>query len=158
LPRRFALVEYTKGRWYRVKGERQTLVLYDGVCGLCNRVVRFLLRRDRNDRLRFAALQSALAQRVLARHPVQAGAMDTVLLVRDYEKPSEQLLVRSEAAIEAARALGGVWALCAVLYVLPRFVRDAGYDLIAWRRYWMFGKLESCPLPDSSVQHKFLDV
>ena len=138
--------------------EGQSLILYDGVCGLCNRVVRFLMRRDGKNRLRFAALQSKLAQQVLARHQEQAGGMDTVLLVRDYEKPSEQLLMRSEAAIEAARMLGGMWTLCAALYALPRLVRDAGYDLIARRRYRMFGKFEACPLPDLSVQHKFLDV
>jgi predicted DCC family thiol-disulfide oxidoreductase YuxK len=153
------LVEYTQGKGgNRVRGEGYSLVLYDGVCGLCNRVVRFLLRRDRNDRLRFAALQSALAQRVMARHQEQAGAMDTVLLVRGHEKSSEQLLVRSEAAIEAVRTLGGGWALCAALYILPRFARDAAYDCIARRRYQIFGRFESCPLPDSSVQHKFLDV
>jgi predicted DCC family thiol-disulfide oxidoreductase YuxK len=146
-------------RWLtRLKGDGYTLVLYDGVCGLCNRVVRFLVKRDGKDRLRFASLQGALAQRVLARHHGRAGAMETVLLVRDYEKSSERLLVRSEAAIEVTRTLGGIWSWSVVLYILPRFLRDAGYDLIARRRYRMFGKLESCPLPDSSVQHKFLDV
>jgi predicted DCC family thiol-disulfide oxidoreductase YuxK len=146
-------------RWLtRLKGDGYTLVLYDGVCGLCNRVVRFLAKRDGKDRLRFASLQSALAQRVLARHHVQAGEMDTVLLVRDYEKSSERLLVRSEAAIEVTRTLGGIWSWSVALYILPRFLRDAGYDLIARRRYRMFGKLESCPLPDSSVQQKFPDV
>jgi predicted DCC family thiol-disulfide oxidoreductase YuxK len=138
--------------------EGQDLVLYDGVCGLCNRVVRFLVKRDGKDRLRFATLQSPTALRIFARHPPQSSGLDTVLLVRDYEKASETVIARSAAAIEAARTLGGIWQLSAVLYIVPRFVRDSTYDLIAGRRYRMFGRFESCPLPDSSVQHKFLDL
>jgi predicted DCC family thiol-disulfide oxidoreductase YuxK len=138
--------------------EGQSLVLYDGVCGFCNRAVRFLLKRDGKDRLRFASLQSPMAQRILARHDAQTGGLDSVLLVQGYERPSEELLTRSAAAIEAARVLGGIWQLCAALYILPRFLRDAVYDFIAQRRYRMFGKFETCPLPDPSVKHKFLDL
>ncbi len=138
-------------------GEERSLILYDGTCGLCNRVVRFLLKRDGHDRLRFAALQSAIGREVLARNNRRDSDLETVLLVRNCGGPAEELLARSEAAVSATQALGGIWRLAGVFYVLPRGVRDAAYNFIARRRYRMFGKFDSCPVPDPAVRHKFLD-
>ena len=140
------------------KTEQRSIVLYDGTCGLCNRVVRFLLKRDRQDRLRFAALQSAPGREILARHDRSDADLETVLFVRNWGEPSEDLLSRSDAAISATRALGGSWRLAIVFYVVPRIVRDAGYNFIARRRYRLFGKFDTCPVPDAGVKHKFLDA
>lgn len=140
------------------KTEQRSLVLYDGTCGLCSLVVRFLLKRDRRDRLRFAAMQSVPGREILARHDRGDADLETVLLVQNYGGPTEDLLSRSDAAISATRALGGIWRLVIVFFVVPRIVRDAGYNFIARRRYRLFGRFDTCPAPDAAVKHKFLDA
>jgi len=85
------------------------IVFYDGVCGLCNRLVQFLLKRDRNDRLRFASLQSEFAAKVLTRHGIDPRDLDTLHVVENYEEPSERVLNRSDAVLRAIGELGGLW-------------------------------------------------
>jgi predicted DCC family thiol-disulfide oxidoreductase YuxK len=142
------------------------IILYDGVCGLCNRFVQFVLRHDRKDRFRFAALQSNFARTILERHSLNPEALDTVYLVLDYGQStedcgqsSERLLSRNEAASAVLKELGGVWRLWAkVLDFLPKRFRDWRYGLVARNRYRFFGKYEICPLPDPRNRHKFLDL
>jgi predicted DCC family thiol-disulfide oxidoreductase YuxK len=137
----------------------QPIVVYDGVCGLCNRAVRFVLKHDGQDRFRFASLQSEFAAGILRRRGIQPGILDTFYLVTDHGQPGEQLSERSEAAIAVLRELGGVWRVLALpLRVLPAQVRDWGYNLIARHRYRMFGKYDACPLPEAKDRHKFLDM
>ncbi len=95
------------------------LILYDGVCGLCNRGVRFVLRRDRNSGFRFAALQSSTARKILAQHGIEPDALDTFYVLPDFGMSSERVLSRSAAALYIAAKLGGVWKLAAVLGILP---------------------------------------
>ena len=131
------------------------LILYDGVCGLCNRFVRFLLKHDRADLFRFAPLASQLAKGLLARHGAQH--LDTVCVVEGIGTDAEKMLVKSDAAILALRRLGGFWTLAMIAFILPRFVRDGLYDFIARRRYSIFGKFDTCPLPDAEARRKFLE-
>jgi predicted DCC family thiol-disulfide oxidoreductase YuxK len=134
------------------------IVLYDGICGLCDRFVQFVLKRDRRDCFRFAALQSEFAEAILARHGIRARDLDTFYLVRSLEQPGESLLCRSDAARAVFSELGGLWKVPAVfLGLLPRGIRNWGYDWIARRRYRFFGKFDVCPLPDPKDRHKFLD-
>jgi len=95
------------------------LVLYDGVCGLCNRTNQFILKRDRADRFRFASLQSELAKQLLGRHGYVADALDTVYVVADWQGPAEAVFSKAGAALFVLRALGGVWTLASVLGLLP---------------------------------------
>lgn len=132
------------------------IVLYDGVCGFCNRGVRFLLKRDRQDHLRFASLQSDFAIALLRRHGVDANRLDTLYVVADYGHPSESLLARADAVLFLARGMGSVWNVVRLLKILPRWARDRAYNLVARHRYRFFGKHESCPLPDERDRHKFL--
>jgi predicted DCC family thiol-disulfide oxidoreductase YuxK len=135
------------------------IILYDGVCGLCNRFVRFVLKRDRKDHFRFAALQSHFAREVLQRHHVDPNALDTVYLVLDNDQPTESLLARNDAVASVLHELGGFWRLWAkLLNFVPRSVRDWQYNLIARNRYRFFDKYVSCPLPDSEDRHKFLGI
>ena len=134
----------------------EPLVLYDGVCGLCNRTVRFVLRRDKRGVFRFAALQSELGQELLRRHGRDPRELQTVYLVLDRGEPTERLLSRSAAAQEICRRLGGIWRVCAVFNILPRSWRDALYDFVARRRYQWFGKYEPCPLPTAEEKGRFL--
>jgi len=136
----------------------QTLVLYDGVCGLCNRLVSFLLRHDRRDQFRFAPLQSELAQTLLLRYHLDPNDFDTVVVLADFRQPAERALIRSQAALWAIGRLGGIWKLFAIAEVIPLPLREALYKFIARRRYQVFGKFNECPLPKAEDRHKFLSL
>jgi predicted DCC family thiol-disulfide oxidoreductase YuxK len=134
------------------------LVLYDGVCGLCDRSVQFLLARDRRDHFRFAPLQSQLAREALGRHGIEPTGLDTIWVIADYQEPAERALDRSRAVRLFLRRLGGAWRLLEVFGILPRFVLDRVYDLVAGMRYRIFGRLETCRVPTADERRKFLDT
>lgn len=134
------------------------LVLYDGVCGLCDRFVQFLIRIDRHDRLRFAALQSPLGARVLISASMDPSALSTVVVVPDFGGESERIFVRSDAAIFAIASVGGAFGAFRLFRAVPRFLRDAAYGAIARTRYRVFGRLDSCPVPTPAMRAKFLDL
>ncbi|RMG11343.1 MAG: DUF393 domain-containing protein, partial [Planctomycetota bacterium] len=133
-------------------------VLYDGDCGLCNRSVQWLLRRDRAARLRFAPLQGPTAASVLVRHGLtpEAGAdFDSVLLVLDPKTPTERVLDRSAAAAAVALRLGGPWPLAAaLLHAIPARLRDAAYRFVAQRRHTLAPP--ACALPSEDDRARFL--
>src|SRR5262245_49707937 len=136
---------------------RQSILFYDGVCGLCHRLVRFVVKRDRRDRFRFAALQGALAAEVLPRHGKDPRLLDTVYLLVEPGTERERLLWKGRAVAQVLRTLGGPWAaLGAAASILPAPLLDACYGFIARRRYRWFGKLDSCPLPSPAERQKFL--
>ena len=134
------------------------IVLYDGVCGLCNRLTQFLLKRDTHDRLRFASLQSEFAAAILKRHGKDTRDLDTVYVVRDYEQPNEVLLARSDAILCLGEQLGGIWSVARLGKAIPKSLRDWIYKLVARNRYRVFGKYESCMMPEPKYRQKFLDV
>ena len=134
------------------------IVLYDGVCGLCNRLVQFLLKNDSHDRLRFASLQSDFGRAILDRHHINQKALDSVCLVLNYEEPGEQLLTQSNAVLALGSQLGGVWSLAVVGKALPEVFRNWLYDQIAKNRYKVFGKYDSCMMPEGRYRRKFLDT
>lgn len=134
------------------------IVLYDGVCGLCNHLVQFLLKRDNRDRFRFASLQSEFARNLLKRHGADPHDLDTVYLVKNYGQPGESLLERSDGVLYMLDQLGGVWKLAVIGRVLPKKLRDAIYKMVARNRYRVFGKHESCMLPEPKHRARFLDV
>jgi predicted DCC family thiol-disulfide oxidoreductase YuxK len=140
------------------KHDSSPIVLYDGVCGLCNRLNQFLLKRDNDDRLRFASLQSAFARELLRRHGRDPEDLDTVYLVMNYGEPSERLLDRSDAILEVLSILGGVWKLTVLGRILPRFIRNPIYNLVATNRYRVFGKYETCMLPEPRHRAKFIET
>ena len=135
------------------------IVLYDGVCGLCNRLVQFLLKHDHDGRLYFASLQSDFAVRLLQRHGFDPKDLDTLHVVENFEQPDERVLQRSDAILRAGRELGGLWAALSSLgRIVPRPVRDLVYRFVAQNRYRVFGKYDTCMLPDPSQRSRFLDV
>jgi predicted DCC family thiol-disulfide oxidoreductase YuxK len=134
------------------------IVLYDGVCGLCNRLNQFLLKRDTHDRFRFASLQSDLAASLLKRHGADSRDLDTVYVVLDYNQPGERLLARSDAILHLVTQLDGIWKVARAGRLLPKVLRDGIYELVARNRYRVFGKHDSCMLPDLKHRHKFLEV
>ena len=134
------------------------MVLYDGVCGLCNRTVQFILRRDQHDRFRYAPLQGTIAHEILARHGVDADDLNSVYLVYNVGKPTEGLLSRSRAVLHILKVLGGFWRLVAGLGVLPTVTLDATYRWVARRRYRWFGQYDHCPIPKPAERRKFIDL
>jgi predicted DCC family thiol-disulfide oxidoreductase YuxK len=137
--------------------ESNPIVLYDGVCGLCNRLVQFVLKRDHHDRFRFASLQSEFASELLTRHGADPHDLDTVYVVVESGQPNERLLGRSDAVLYMLRELGGFWKLTGIGHLLPKAFRDAVYKIVARNRYRVFGKYESCILPGPQHRQKFLD-
>jgi len=138
---------------------KHPVLLYDGVCGLCNRLVQFILRRDRAGIFRFASLQSPLAAQILARHGRDARDLATVYVVVNYDTPEEALFARSDAVHVVFTQLGGMWRASAiVLKLLPHALCDFTYNVIARRRYRIFGRSETCILPAPEDRARFLDV
>jgi predicted DCC family thiol-disulfide oxidoreductase YuxK len=131
------------------------ILVYDGVCALCNSAVRFVLAHDRRGRIGFAALQSDYADALRARHPELEG-VDSIVLVRTADGV-ERVAVRSDAALEVCEELGGAWRLLRMMRLVPRSLRDTLYDFIARRRYQWFGRYDSCPIPEPDVRSRFLD-
>lgn len=136
----------------------RTVVLFDGICGMCNATVQFLLKRDRRGALGYASLQSDVAHEVLARHGRDASDLDTVYVVTDFDTETEQVFARSRAVIRMVAALGGVYRAIMIGRILPAFVRDFLYDRIAKNRYRMFGKREACMVPSPEHRARFLAV
>lgn len=135
-----------------------TLVLYDGICGLCNGLNQFLLKRDPNDHFRFASLQSEFSASLLKRYDINAVDLDTVYVVADYGQPSQRLLARSDAILHVLGRLGGLWGLLRLGRALPKSLRDALYKLVARNRYRVFGKYDVCLMPEERYRKKFLDL
>ena len=135
-----------------------TLVFYDGVCGLCDRFVRFLLARDRRGAFRFAQLQGELARRELEPYGFDPRDLDTVYVIADWGTPARRVLERSRAVLYALAQLGGPWAVLArVAGVFPKPVVDTAYRLVARIRYRIFGRFDVCPVPRPQWRARFLD-
>jgi predicted DCC family thiol-disulfide oxidoreductase YuxK len=130
----------------------EPIMLFDGVCNFCNASVNFLLDHDPEQRLRFAALQSAAGQRLLRHFRLRAADFDTLVLV---EGP--HCYVRSTAALRIAARLNGPWRFLAALLLVPTFLRDYAYEVVARNRYRWFGKSESCRMPIPELRQRFLD-
>jgi len=129
----------------------QPVLLYDGECGLCNRVVRLLLRTDRRGRLKFAPLQSAPAQAYLRAQGLPTQDFDSLIFVPDWDAPEGRApLSRTAGALAAAAEVGGAWHLLTWLRVLPAWLRDPFYKLVARTRYALFGEYRGKPLAESA--------
>ena len=130
----------------------EPLILYDGVCNLCNRWVQFVLKHDRRRRFYFAPFQGATAKNILSEKFQEQNVPDTVILI-----DNNKVYTRSEAALRIFKLLGKGWNLIYGLMIFPRFVRDGVYILVANRRYKWFGKSDSCILPAPEWKDRFLE-
>lgn len=131
--------------------KKHKIILFDGVCNLCNSSVTFAIKRDKNDIFRFAALQSEIGMQLISKFKIDTSQTDSIILIEGnkyYEK--------SSAALHIAKHLSGGWPLLYGFIILPKFIRNAVYDFIAKNRYKWFGKKESCMIPTPELQAKFL--
>lgn len=133
------------------------VLLYDGVCGICNRSVQAILRFDRRGTLRFAALDSDFARAVIQRHPDLPG-IDSLVFIDNPGRPDERVSVRSAAALRVVSYLGGPFRVLLAARLIPAAVRDRLYDRFAAVRYRLAGRHDTCPLPAADVRARFLDT
>jgi predicted DCC family thiol-disulfide oxidoreductase YuxK len=134
------------------------LVLYDGVCGLCNALVQFLLPRDRRRMFDYASLQSATGRSWLARFGKDRDDLDTFAAVTNYRGGNPAILMKARGALFVASLLGQPWRSATLLRILPWALLDAGYDVIARYRYRLFGRSDVCMLPPPTARERFIDV
>lgn len=127
------------------------IVLFDGVCNLCNASVQFIITHDPQEYFKFAALQSAAATKLLQNHSTPVGTLESVILIED-----GKVYVESAAALRIARRLRGLWPLLFAFIIVPRPIRDGIYRFIARNRYRWFGKQESCMMPTKALRARFL--
>jgi len=128
------------------------IILFDGVCNLCNSSVQFIIKRDKKNQFLFASLQGRTGQEYLRKFNLPADTFNSFLLVED-----DHYYTRSTSALRIARSLSGGWPLLYAFIIVPRFIRDAVYNLIAQNRYKWFGKQETCWVPTPDLKKKFLD-
>ncbi len=128
------------------------VVFFDGVCNFCNYWVNFAIKRDKHQRLRFAAFQGITAGQLLPEYHIHPGALDSVVLI-----DKGKAYTSSSAAIRICKYLDGGWKLCYGLIIIPRFLRNPVYNFIARRRYRWYGKKDSCMIPTPDVRARFLD-
>jgi predicted DCC family thiol-disulfide oxidoreductase YuxK len=126
------------------------VVLFDGVCKLCNGSVDFILHRDRKGRVKLASLQSDYSRTVLQKHKKNPDIMNTMMLLE-----GTRLSEKSTAIIRISKYLDGLWPLCMILLIIPRFIRDFIYDIVAKNRYRWFGKYDTCCIPDPEFEDRF---
>jgi predicted DCC family thiol-disulfide oxidoreductase YuxK len=136
------------------------LMLFDGQCGFCHSAVRWVIRRDHQDRFRFAPQESPLAAALLDRHGIDRDAMlksNSVYMVLDSGTVQERLLTQSDVTVNILMSLGGRWRLLGhILRAVPRFLRNAAYRMLARNRYRLAGRYDVCPLPAESDRRKFI--
>lgn len=128
------------------------VILFDGVCNLCNGVVQFIIKQDRKKVFWFASLQSGFGQKVLKKFCLSGDSFDSFIL---FDK--NKMYTKSTAALMVARQLPGGWKLLLVFIIVPPLIRNAVYDFIAKNRYNWFGKRASCLIPSPALQSRFLD-
>lgn len=129
------------------------VVLFDGVCNLCNSSVNFLMDKDKKGVLRFASLQSEAGQALLKAHGLSTEGFNSMVLVAN-----GKVYHRSSAALRTAKYLPGIWSLGQIFLIVPAFLRDKVYNLIARNRYRWFGKTEQCRLPTPEERARFLEL
>ena len=129
------------------------IIVFDGVCHLCNSFVNFLIRNDRHDRLRFSTLQSASGLDVNNEMKKNISETDSIALVTD-----GKIYFRSTAVLRTMRRLGGGWKLFYVFTIVPEPLRDWVYDVVAKNRYKWFGRKDVCMVPDEKAKKKFIVV
>ncbi|MEO7315852.1 MAG: DCC1-like thiol-disulfide oxidoreductase family protein [Ginsengibacter sp.] len=130
----------------------QRIILFDGVCNLCNSAVKFVLKRDKKSVFKFASLQSDIAKKLLKDFEVSGIGEGTFVLIDDGE-----VFTRSTAALKVSKHLSGIWPLMTIFMIVPRFMRDWVYNLISKNRYRWFGKRDTCMIPSPEMKIKFLN-
>tara|TARA_R110002050_G_scaffold44138_12_gene105329 strand:+ start:5236 stop:5640 length:405 start_codon:yes stop_codon:yes gene_type:complete len=128
------------------------IILFDGVCNLCNTSVQFVIKKDKEDLFRFTALQSDTGKKLLTERNIDIANIDSIILI----EPNVAYYTKSTAALEIGKNLKGLKTLSSILLWLPESIRDIVYDFVAKNRYKWYGKKDSCMIPTEELKNKFI--
>jgi predicted DCC family thiol-disulfide oxidoreductase YuxK len=128
------------------------ILLFDGVCNLCNGFVQFVIKKDKADKIKFASLQSAAGQKLLLRHHLPTTQFQSFVYIKE-----NKIFLKSTAALNLMKDIGGIWKLLYAFIIVPTFIRDFVYSIVAKNRYKWFGKQSSCIMPTKELMNKFLN-
>lgn len=131
--------------------DNQKVILFDGICNLCNGAVQKVIEKDEKNQFKFASLQSAFGQEFLKENTLNDQNLDSMILL-----DGDKFYTKSDAALRIGKELKGIYGLSGIFLIVPRFLRNWVYDIIAKNRYKWFGKQESCWLPSPELEAKFL--
>ena len=132
--------------------KNKTIILFDGVCNLCNSSVQFIIKRDKKKQFLFTSLQSDAARDILLQFQLKNSEMHSILLIEN-----EKIYQKSDAILKIVKHLNGIWKMSYGFIIIPKFIRDYIYMIIAKNRYRWFGKREVCMIPTKELQMRFLD-
>lgn len=132
--------------------DNSPIILFDGVCNFCNSAVNFIIRRNKNANIFFAAMQSQAGQKILQQYSLPVNDMQSFVLIENGKAYKQ-----STAALRICRHLKGLWPLCYGFIIVPAFIRNAVYNWIAKNRYKWFGKRQQCMIPTPEVKARFLN-
>lgn len=130
----------------------ERIILFDGVCNLCNSSVQFVIQHDKEAKFKFASLQSDSGQALLQKFNLPLNQFDSFIYIR-----GDKALLRSAGALNVLKDIGGAWKLLYGFIIVPRFIRNFVYDYIAKNRYRFFGKRDFCMIPTPDLKQRFLD-
>lgn len=132
--------------------DNKSIILFDGICNLCNSAVQFIIKRDKNNHFLFASLQSDVAQELLLHFKLKNSDFDSIILI-----DNGKLFTKSTASLQISKKLDGLWKYLYILIIIPEFIRDFFYTLLSQNRYKWFGKKDSCMIPNRRIKNRFLD-
>lgn len=127
------------------------LLLFDGLCNLCNGSVNFILKRDKKGKFKFASLQSDIGKELCKQYDIDTSIVDSIILIKN-----DKVFIKSDSVLEILKDLPIGWRIFRIGIILPKPIRDYLYDLIAKHRYRIFSKKDECPIPSKDVQDRFL--
>ncbi len=130
----------------------QPIVLFDGVCNLCNGAVQFIIRHDKKNIFMFASLQSEVGRKILEQYNFPLDELNSFILIEN-----NKAYTRSTGALRVAKKLNGLWPLLYGFIIIPKFIRDSIYNWVAENRYKWFGKKDACMIPTPELKTKFLN-
>ncbi len=136
---------------YKILKEFKKILLFDGVCNLCNSTVQFIIKRDKSACIKFASLQSDIGKELLKLNNQSISDFNSIVYLRNNE-----VLIKSTAALYLLKDIGGFWRIMFLFIVIPKFIRDFFYSIISKNRYKWFGKLEVCLIPNNELKERFL--
>ncbi len=134
-----------------IKKDQKTIILFEGICNLCNGAVQFILKRDKNEKFLFASLQSDASKNILLQYNVKKITLDSILIIED-----GQVYDKSTAVLKISRHLNWPWPMFSIALHLPLYIRDSVYDFVGRNRYKWFGKKDSCTMMIPEYKNRFI--
>ncbi|MBP2833553.1 DUF393 domain-containing protein [Aquimarina sp. U1-2] len=133
--------------------EGKKIILFDGVCNLCDSAINFVIKHDKNDVFRYASLQSDIGKKLISERSIDSATIDSIILI----DPKLAYYHKSTAALQITKQLSGIYPVFSVFLIVPKTIRDWVYDFVAKNRYKWFGKKESCMIPTPELKALFID-